>query len=295
MQEPENLDSVLSEIRTALMDLEGQAKSGTQIYDLIMTTVPNLDIRSIVDVPAGPGALTKFLGTYFPEIRQIGWKGGDKLYGIGADVVAPKLVESPNIWKAFVSTNAVANLCLRTSDMRLFVSSTLDLEDGSHHIPHVTQDELDDIQQRFVTSLSDDTRAKLEAGISSDSTYADFMQAVRSNWLLKPWGEFRRDGLKQIFEGRLKKLPIPKNSIPAVVEQLLDSQRVLYRSEDKVPSRPSPSSAHQPVSATPRMEGQSLDSARSLAKSVIDKMGYDELRQVQLPFGAVLDALNIRK
>lgn len=295
MQEPAHLDSVLSEIRTALMDLEGQAKSGTQIYDLIMATVPNLDIRSIVDIPAGPGALTKFIETYFPEIRQIGWKGGDKLYGIGEDVVAPKPVESPNIWKAFVSTNPVANLCLRTSDMRLFVSPTLDLEDGNQHIPHVTLDELDDIQQQFVTSLSDDTRAKLEAGINSDSTYADFMQAVRSNWLLKPWGEFRRDALERVFEGRLEQLSIPENSILAVVEQLLESQRVLYRSEDKKPPIPSPPSAHQPLNAGPKVEGQSLDSARSFAKSVVDKMGYDELRQVQLPFGAVLDALNIRK
>ncbi len=238
MQETENLDSVLSDIRTALMRFEGQAKSGGQIHDIIVEAAPNLDFRSIVEIPTGPGALTKFIETYFPEIRRIGWMGGDKLYGIGEDVVAPSVIGSPNIWKAFVSTNTTSILCLRTSDMSLFISQTSDIEDDIHHIPHVTQDELDVIESEFRSSLADATREKLEAELKPDSSYAEFMLAIRANWLAKPWGEFRRDALKQVFTERLEQIPISENSIPAVVDQLMNSQKVLHRSEDKKLRRP---------------------------------------------------------
>ena len=294
MKETENLHSILSDIRTVLTSLDGQAKSGAEIHEIILKAAPNLNIRSIVDIPTGPGALTKFIEIYFPELRHVGMKGGDKLYGIGESVAVAPAIESPNIWKSFVSVNAVSDLCLNVPKMKLFASHSLDLDDDTHHIPRVTQEELDAIGQEFLLGLADDIRNKLEADLNQDFSYPEFLLAIRSNWLLKQWGEFRRNSLKQIFIKRLKKIHISEDSIPAVAAQLMESQNALYRSEDKRPSKGATSTARQPLRTVTRTDSQNLESARSLARSAIDNMGYDELRAVQLPFGAVLDALDIR-
>ena len=295
MKETENLNSMLSDIRTVLTSLDGQAKSGAELHEIIKEVAPNLKIRSIVNIPTGPGALTKFIETNFPELHHIGMKGGDKLYGIGERVAVPPTIERPDIWKAFVSVNSVSNLCLSASEMKLFVSQSLVPDDDTHHIPRVTQEELDAIGQEFLSSLATGTRQKLETEVSSDFSYHEFMLAIRANYLIKPWGEFRRNSLKKIFIKRLEMIPIPEDSIPAVVAQLMKSQNVLHQSEVKMPSKGTTSFAYQPLRTVTRTDSKNLDSARSLAKSVIDNIGYDELRAVQLPFGAVLDALYIRK
>jgi hypothetical protein len=297
VDDPGNLENTLSDIRLALKRHEGQSKSGAKIHEIIMDAAPNLNIRSVVGIPTGPGALTKFIETYLHRtVKRIGKQGGDILYGIGDNVVPPPQIEDTNIWKAFVSPNAVNHLCLKMSDMRLFVTKSLDdVDDNTHHIARVTEDEHAAIRQEFRSSLSDSQCARIDAQTEQSRTYDVFVQALRSNGLLSLWGKYRRDSFGRLLAERLEQIPVAGELIPSVVDQLMGSQRALFEAEQKksLPT-PTPPTIRSWEDRTLN-GGSNLDSARSIARVVIAHMSYDEIRAIHLPLGAVLDALNARK
>ena len=297
MYDPASLENTLSDIRLALKRHEGQAKTGAQIHEIIGDAAPNLNIRSVVSIPTGPGALTKFIETYlYRTVKRIGKQGGDILYGIGENVGLSPQMEDPRIWKTFVSPNAVNHLCLKMSDMRLFVTETLDdVDDDTHHIARVTEDEHAGLQQEFRSSLSDSQRALIDAETEQSQSYDVFVQALRSNGLLILWGKHRRDLFKRLLAERLEQIPVAEELIPSVVDQLMASQKAIFQAKEKKSlPMPMPSTTRSWGDRTP-YGGSNLDSARSIARSVIDHMGYDEIRAIHLPLGAVLDALNARR
>lgn len=296
MQNTEDLNAILSDIRTALMRDEGEARTGSQIHQIILDAAPGIDIRSLVEIPTGPGALTKFIETYLHQhINRIGMQGGDVLYGVGDGVVPPSQTTDTSIWKAFVSPNAVNSLYLRTSDMKLVVAEDSDSDGANVYIARVTNDEHGRIRQEFRTRLNEDQRVKLDEQVDPDASYDDFVVALRAVGLMKSWGVFRRDAFKDLLAERLRLIPVEDEVISDVTNQLMKSQKANF---SNVTGKPLPtqklSAGRSPV---PVNSGglNNLDSARFLARSVIDNMGYDELRAIHVPFGAVLDALNSSK
>lgn len=296
MQSLQNLDAMLADVREALAAFEGQAISGANIHRLITDAAPTLDIRSVVEMPSGPGALTKFIETYLSDIvKRIGKKGDDILYGIGEGVVPPAQVHDTSVWKAFVSPNAVNHLCLRPSDLKLIAVETPELDDGeTHQIPKATEDEHNAILQGFLDGLPDSQRVLLEPEDANQFSYDKFVQALRANGLMKLWGRFRRDAFKKLLIERLECLPINKDAIPGIANQLMSSQKALHQQDDKKPTSQINPTNNMKSTALARRDEGNAELARSLAKSAIDQMSYDEIRGIQLPLGAVLDALSAR-
>lgn len=293
MQNHDSLNSMLSDIRSALMRGEGEAKTGSQIHQIILDAAPGIDVRSIVGIPVGPGALTKFIETYFQgTVNRIGMQGGDVLYGIGDVVRAAPKIENTSIWKAFVSPSAVKFLCLRTSDMKLLVLDHLDLDDDTHHIARVSGAEHDKIREDFRSSLTESQRAMLDQNVATDSSYDTFVAALRLDGLMKSWGLFRRDAFAELFAARLKAIPVNDELISGITAQLLESQQALFKEEASKPATAQSSISGRSLEPANAARRDNLEAAKSLAKSVIDKMTYDELRGIHVPFGAVLDALS---
>lgn len=296
MEEPKNFDAELANIIAALELERGTSKTGAQVHKVITDAAPKLNIRSIVGILTGPGALTKFIESYLHDIViRIGNQGGDVLYGIGEGVTASPNVGDTSIWKAFVSPNTVNHLILDTTTAKLTVSSSLDLDDGTHHIERLSTEEHDKIRQEFLSSLSESQRASVDALASSESAYGDFVQALRSAGLMATWGKFRRDAIAGILTQRLKEIPIAETAVSGPVTQLLTSQQALFdKSFEKPEKRTEP---EQSWKTKPRAQDDArhLSSARSLAQSAIGVMSYDEIRAIHLPLGAILDAMNGQK
>ncbi|MFO3797098.1 MAG: hypothetical protein ACK8QZ_07415 [Anaerolineales bacterium] len=297
MEDAKNLDKILLSIRSALLSCEGQAKSGSQIHKIILDAAPGIDIRSIVGIPSGPGALTKFIETYFSAIlRRIGMQGGDVLYGIGEGVAPPPEDDSPSIWKAFVSPSAPNYLYLRISDMKLIVSADNGEANAENlHVAKVTDEEHQKVREAFLLGLSEDQRAKIEPSSNPNFSYDEFVEMLRSNGLMKLWGEFRRDAFKDALAQRLQELSVDEQSIPIVLGQLMASQKSLFRSEATKSAVSTTTSTDLAPKFFAAEKDDKLESARSFARAVINGMGYEELRTLQVPFGAVLDALGARK
>lgn len=296
MESPQNLDDVLADVQAALAAFDGQAISGANIHRLITDAAPSLDIRSVVEIPSGPGALTKFIETYLSDtVKRIGWKGDDILYGIGHGAMPPQQAHDTSVWKAFVSPNAVNNLYLRTSDMKLLAIEAPEAGAGDmHHIPRATEDEHNAILQEFLNTLTDGQRGLLEQQDADKFSFDTFVQALRANDLMKLWGKYRRDAFKNLLLERLESLPIDKGAIPGIANQLMSSQKALHRNDEKKASPQIVPSNDIKSNALARRDGGEAAFARSLAKSAIDQMSYDEVRGIQLPLSAVLDALSAR-
>ncbi len=296
MNKPENFDEILSEIRSALERFLGHSKTGAHVHKIITETAPGLNIRSIVEIPSGPGALTKFINTYLHEtLHRIGTQGGDVLYGIGNVTGHVPEQQDIRIWKAFVSPSSKDFLCIDMSKSKLFVAESLDLDDNTHHIERVTEGEHDSVRDAFQSELSESLRNLIDTQTEFDSSYDTFIHALRTTGQLKLWGRYRRESLKSLLGKRLEEIPLEKKLIPSAQNQLMDSQRALFHTEEKRQEEKREISSDLPKSVHVFQDSSELNTARSLASSVIDHLSYDEIRAIHVPFGAVLDALNTRK
>ena len=90
----------LDRIRDGLRQWGGKQIPGTAVRDVITAHAPEVDLRAAVDIPAGPGALTKFVSTYLSGVLvRVGKAGSDNLYEIQGETPAT----SHEFWQAFVS------------------------------------------------------------------------------------------------------------------------------------------------------------------------------------------------
>jgi hypothetical protein len=290
----ENNPSV-SEVLDALKEIEGETRTGAQLHSLIKRASPGIDIRAIVDQPTGPGALTKFIGLHLGTlVRRVGMRGGDVLYSIGTSDIQPNTAD-PGIWKAFVSPSAVNYLCLRKSDMSLFVSEFERDDDDVELISKVTGDEHDEVRANFLTTISDDEKTKLNAKTEGDASYDAFASALRAIGLAGKWGHYRRVAFRELLSKRLKSLAVSDEDMPGILSQFGEAQNTLHNSlkATKSARELNPDSPLSIRSSSP-VKSES-DQARSLAQAVIANLSYDELRAINIPFGAVLDAVRDSK
>lgn len=289
---PEDFPAVLSAVRTALGAFRGQL-TGAQAHKIMVSSVPGLNVRSIVGMPTGPGALTKFVETYLGDLlRRVGNQGGDVLYTISEDSSGLLNAPDDSIWKAFVSPNGQNHLYVRTSPIDLFVSKSSIGDMNSHKIEKITDTEHQAVRDRFVREIASDDGVFEELKVVQSSSYEEFLKVLRTHSLAKRWGLFRRDAFRDIFVDRLGRLPGLEGEQSNLVEKLLFSQEVAHRTADKQTER-SPSGSTPVAFAV--TDKPALDVARALAHSAIENLSYGELRAIHLPLGAVLDALSASK
>jgi hypothetical protein len=302
MHEPENLEAVLANIRSALERHQGQSKSGAILHAIITQAAPDLNIRSVVEIPTGPGALSKFIETYLNEfVKRIGNKGGDILYGIGDGFVSPPyegaspLEDVSKVWKAFVSPNAVNHLFLNMSDLRLVVTETTLQDDGLEQIARVSDEEHDTIRQGFRKTLSEEHRSFIDEQTVNNASYETLLQALRSAGLMKSWSSYRRDAFKQLLAERLELLPLDKALIPSVAGQLIASQQALFRQKEITQGIKQPPPTNRSSETSAALHYDDINFVRDLARRAIDQMSYNDIRSICLPIGAIIDALSARK
>lgn len=297
MENQQDTNATVSKVLDALNDLEGESITGARLHSLIKRVSPELNIREIVNQPVGPGALTKFIELHLSSVvRRIGMRGGDVLYGIGNADTALTPVADAGIWRAFVSPSAVNFLCLRKSDMSLFVSEFERDDEDVVIISKATDDEHDEIRSKFLGSISEAEEVKLNAHIDGDLSYDAFANALRLIGLSGRWSKFRRAAFHDLLAKRLKLIAISDDDVPAILTQFGAAQHALHKSfEAKRATTTEQSTALPSSAATPPPKNSEASHARSLAQAVIANLSYDELRAISIPFGAVLDAVRDRK
>lgn len=281
----------LRAIRAKLESHPAPTITGGQLALLIGSAAPGLDIRAIVEKPKGSGAISAFVQRYLSDmVERIGNQGADTLHRVlGREVeVIPAPSSSPQIWRTFVSPNSLQHLVLSPSAQSLFVRETsASTANGELEVAKASSEEHDTMRQDFVSTLPEAVAAVLREYAGYDSWIAALRERLPK--VMPRWGAFRRQRLSDLFASRITELKLEDPLRGIILKQIHDSETSAYGAAKKGKAQPVRPEGPQGEEAQDMAEAVSR--ARRLAHAAIDRLGYDELRALKLPLGAVLDAI----
>jgi hypothetical protein len=275
-------------VKAALQGRDSSTITGGQLLALIQKVSPALDIRAIVGIPKGPGALKEFIRIHLPDVvERFGNQGGDILYRItGHDAAAMPTFPSPQIWRAFVSPRSPQHLVLNDSSGLLLARET-PAGAGELEIPKASHAEHDRMRADFETSLPAAAAAILREHAPPGSDFETWMEALRKRLpeATRQWGHFRRQALADLLAGRIAGVGLDETPRRAALKQIKDAERAVYdmpkgdRQGSEKPKAPRPGAADD------------VARAYRLAQAAIGRLSYEELRALRIPMGAMLDAI----
>lgn len=292
-------------IRAALLRVAGTQLTGAQLRALIDSTCPGFDLRAASGVPAGPGALSTFLRTQFPQlIHLIGKRGGDNLYLIGAplrkDIVATEVAPGPmSLWAAFASPGLGQEVVFDRANRALLAQPMGRLLTASQvRLAPISAQEFRAIAGRFLesapTDIQDELRKILEEG---DLFYQSWISVLkrRDNATYHSWGLFRVQAIIDLFRSRLVTAEVPSEEVEKAVQALVADQAAAYKERANAirnSVQPWGRPVAQPAWDAPGYASGSseLYDARALAIAAINSMPLTEIRQISVPLGAIIDA-----
>lgn len=301
MSDNQDLQQHIEELKSELRGYPEPQIQGAKLNQLIANVVPELDFRQAVGIPVGPGALKKFVSDFLSDtLAQVGHNGGDVMYGIEGRNAMATAMQSAGYWKTFVSPNSQLELVFQKDSEELAVRTASELQQDDQIISKVTIDEHDRIRDNFLTDLDPDLAETLKGKEEEKDPYGEWLGRLRQQGyhMAKRWGEFRRKSLIELFEKRLDDLKISGDVAVQCTQKLVDSQfsSHLQTKQQRATTGSPPLQAKS--NNLPHVQSKSsegLDDARKFAQSVIGLMGYEDIRAVRLPLGAVLDAMGMKR
>jgi hypothetical protein len=284
----------LNRVTGALEDWHAPTITGSQLFALIRSAAPNLDVRAYVGIPKGPGALTEFARRYLSEVvERIGNQGGDVLYGIrGKEAVALQPSGVAQVWRTFVSPNSPQHLVLSRSAGRLVARDTpASSAEDELEVAKASLEEHDGIRAAFMASLPEPELAVLGNHVAADAEFRSWITALRQHLpnTFREWGVYRRRRLSELFAARIDGLGLDDPLRRAALEQIRISERSAYAIAKDGNFGISKQGARPTIVGDDATDATSR--ARQLAHAAIDRMAYDDLRALRIPLGAMLDAI----
>lgn len=296
MDNPE-LDGALRAIRSALDGWSGPTITGGQLYSLVRSAAPQLDIRALVNMPQGPGALAAFVRRHLSDLLQrFGNQGADVVYRIDGR----EFTESPSsaflqIWRTFVSPSSPQHLVISRSARSLISRDTpASAENGELELAKASVSEHDQMRADFMASMPDPIVETMMRHVAPEADFASWISALREHVPdgMRQWGQYRRERLAKLFTDRVAGLGLDEPLRQAVLDQVKTAEIAAYGKQKgkAAMAKHGESSASVRETAT-----DALRKARQLAHAAVDVLTYNELRALRLPLGAMLDALRAER
>lgn len=296
----QTISNAISAISAALRARPDGAITGAQVHSLIQTVAPDLNIREIVGMPTGPGALSKFITDHLSDaLDRIGNHGGDVLYGIsGHNHTSQVSRETSDIWRTFVSPRASLSVVYdcEKKKLRLVEPDAVQGEDLIE-IPKVSLQEHDTIRKEFVDSLDPGLAEELREVTDSDTEFQTWIGVLRADFpsVYRAWGNFRKQRLLSLFLDRANAHEIDEGDREGLVSQIRSAHFAAYdgSKELNIQTGPKLTTKWTPQARFNKSSNE-LEDARALVHRAVDLMAHDELRSIKLPLGVVLDAIQKR-
>jgi len=225
----------------------------------------------------GSRSLRDFILTHVAGVRIAGRSGLDIVYGLAE---SPTSLESPtehNYWRIWVSPNGPYYLAIRESD-GLVVAQPRRAELPMHHkrLDPASAEQHRELASAFVTSLPTESRDLLLAIAEStdDHWWHRWFGKLGQIGELANWSSFRRTKLRELLRERLLELELAEGAADAAFLRISKGPK-------------------QSVGDQVDVEARSLGSLnmREIAVKTISMMSEKQIRELQLPFGLVLDAV----
>lgn len=241
--------------------------------------------------------LRDFIRKHVKELIEVAVDGPNIIYGIkGAEPVAsPAIIPSraandqmpwvdTKVWQTFSSPSELYKLFCNqeTGAFKVIPSEESDPSLPWVRIPSLTNDFHQQIGREFVETLQDEVqRSVLSQTFEQPRWWLAFLDTARTIGVDSRWNDFRKKKIAQELKAALQRVGITNNAaaIP--------------------PARPPVRGAWQPPVSTFRPRGDSSRPfqnssplLRRLASFAIQNMSTAELRQIPIPLGYILDALD---
>ncbi|MEJ7776994.1 MAG: hypothetical protein WKF52_06390 [Sphingomicrobium sp.] len=292
-----DISNELRAIKVALEDRSAPTITGGQLFALIRSAAPDLDIRTVVGMPKGSGALTEFIRMYLSDVvERIGNQGGDILHRImGREVATLPPSASSQIWRTFVSPNSSQHLVLSISARRLLARDTsASTAEGDVEVAKASPDEHDRMRADFAASLPEPAAAVLREQVASDADFESWIVALREHLpeTTRQWGYYRRRRLSELFAARITGLELEDPLQRAVLEQIRTAEFSAYEKPRDAKAALVKQGARQ--TGGPDDATDATSRVRRLAHAAVDLLAYDELRALRMPLGAMLDAIRAK-
>jgi hypothetical protein len=288
----EDFEADLRAIRNAVESKPDATITGGKLADIIRSTAPNLDVRAALGSPRGTGAVAEFVRRFLPDIlKQSGNQGADVVYQIaGREMEIGPAQSGPEIWRTFVSPNSIKHLILSSSG-RLFPRDTpATSAENETEVAKATASEHDAIRADFTDQLPTPEASKLKEHVGTSPDFESWIEALKT-YLPEAnsrWGQFRRKRLSELLNGRILSLNLEEPTKQDVLNQIQASEMAAYPTDKGKRGTPEKRTSGKTLGADDAHD--LTDRARRVAHAAIDQLSYEELREIRLPLGAILDA-----
>lgn len=303
-------DEVVANIRNKVL-LRGQpVLYGAQLGALVKREVPGVDFKA-------HGGLREFCQKYLNRFitwnGKKGTNGSDDLYAVVSDTenaLTPDADWAPvagppneHAWLTFASTAPHRRLAFSTSSGELVVSKQGfegAVPDAFVEVASVNEKELRQVVEAFLPQVPASEKPLFEDALAIPTNYyAKWLAALRAssdNKLPSKWTNHRISSLLSVFKSRLMELGANDARADELLQELRDSQEVANSVRKRASSlvsnsanRPMQMASALPISVDARPEDESL--LRLVVQDAVQAMAVDQLRELKLPVGLVLDAI----
>lgn len=265
-----------------------------------------IDEYGQVDFRTRFGGLKRFIETYTNgSVRWRAKKGGDDIYGYtGPDELLPRELEvvgqpgtsraptdSASIWSQLTNPKYRSRV-LVDLDVMVFRPGTDDLASGigTVFIEGLTIDDYKNMATQFLSHVPDDLRADFERTIERDDFWASWsalMFRQQRSGLYSRWGKYRVEKIAEIIAQRLKAAGASDEKIPQLLQVLERSRQDSRNKTEAVTTR----KGAVPSPRRQNAEDGGASDPRSIAHRIIDRLSPQQLRQIWVPLGAVIDTI----
>lgn len=284
----EVLNDAIEKITIALQKRPKNTITGALLGELIMDETPEINIREVMKIPAGPGALRKFIDLYLKNVLEFSHKQGSDVVYVISGLSSPKTRDAdPALWQAFVRTSSSKILVLHGAVLQL---EDVDFENNYHGkvIPSATSNELNQIRIDFIKSLGEKANSLPDMA----APYADWSAALRKlgREYYRNWTEYRLRKIEDIFGKRLEVLEIEPKVRSELRSQIRCSQLSGKGSTNVKNNQPNLQKNSNVVLTDKDIDFDDVNFRLAIIE-VVKRVSISELRALMLPAGQVADAL----
>lgn len=294
-------EQIRDRVGPALARLGAHKILGAQLGELINSALwPHGTYRDY-RIPGASPKLRTFVDRVLEGLVQSTSErqGNDSYYAvIGAAApepapapVPPLAPDAGRLWRTFVAVNSLHRIVFDESIGAVSVAGSSEIPEGSTVVPSATLAEHRAILVRFLAELQAKGRTipalvEIEANYSAQS-YPLWLKVLRAEQppLDKEWGQFRQGQLVELFKTRLSQFQLSQERIGQLATELVrDHQQVVTSKDASTKTRLAEAVATEHMSAREKRAREALHRA-------IDRLSFEQIQQLQLPFGAMLPVL----
>lgn len=246
-----------------------------------------IDLKS--EVPAwraeefGARSLREFIESNVDGVLVVGRSGMDVVYGTSVSkdnspAVAAKAEPVADAWRAWVSPNSPYALAFKIANGNpVLIKRAANVPEGHVRIKPTTVEEHRAIARDFLNKVAEPAQDTLRAIVElpDDQWWRRWLAELKKLGDLTTWNSFRHMRLRELLKDRLADSALGETARSIAAENVGQRSQPRLKKRDRVP--------------------QARNDVRAVVAAVIEKMSDDDLRELKLPVGLVLDILGEMK